>query len=109
LKDIGGIGRTRRPVLLKSTSWRIMEPWLVGMAHSTKESIFSREIARWYPKGTTTWLLERDQSPGHVQLRRNRDEALRFARALIDAKKEELKAGTSRRDVMSLLGSPSSA
>jgi hypothetical protein len=47
-----------------------------------------------------------EPSPGQVKLRENRDEAHRVARVLIDAKREELKAGTSRRDLMSLLGSP---
>jgi hypothetical protein len=32
-KDIYGIGRTRRQVPLKSTSWRTTELWLVGMVH----------------------------------------------------------------------------
>ena len=38
--------------------------------------------------------------------RQNREEAHRIARTLIDLKKEELRAGTSRRDLLSLLGSP---
>ena len=33
LKDTNGIGRKGGPVSLKSTSWRTMEPWLVGTAH----------------------------------------------------------------------------
>ena len=32
LKGTNGIGRKRRAVPSKSTSWRTMEPWLVGMA-----------------------------------------------------------------------------
>jgi hypothetical protein len=33
LKGTNGIGRKRRPVPLKGTSWRTMELWFVGMAH----------------------------------------------------------------------------
>jgi hypothetical protein len=32
LKDTNGTGRKGGPVPLKSTFWRTMEPWLVGMA-----------------------------------------------------------------------------
>ena len=59
---------------------------------------------KWFPSGLLTWLFERGQSPGQVRLRQNRDEAHRVARVLVSAKREELKAGTSQRDLMSLLG-----
>ena len=71
--------------------------------------VFFQNVANWLPSGLITWFFERNQSPGLVNLRQNRDEAYRIAWALIDAKREEVKAGTSRRDVMGLLGSNSSA
>ena len=40
-----------------------------------------------------------------VKLRQNRDEAHHVARALINAKRGELKTGTSGKDLMSSLGS----
>jgi hypothetical protein len=69
------------------------------------ELFFFKDAMEWFPSGILTWYFERSQSPGQVQLRQNRDEAHRVARVLIDAKREELKAGASRRDLMSLLGS----
>lgn len=67
-----------------------------------------RNAATRLPNGLLTWFFERDQSPGQVQLRQNRYEAHRVARALIDAKREELKVGTPGKDLMSLMGLPSS-
>jgi cytochrome P450 len=75
----------------------------------SKKRIFFRNLARWYPNGLLTWFFERSESLGQVRLRQNRDEAHKVARALIAAKREELKAGTFRKDLMSLLGSRSSA
>ena len=39
------------------------------------------------------------------RLRQNRDEAHAIARRLLDSKRQELKDGVSRKDIMSLLGS----
>ena len=80
-----------------------------AFGNPTKERTFFQNTAGWFPNGLITWVFERGQSPGQVKLRENRDEARRVARTLIDAKREELKAGTARRDLMSLLGSPLSA
>ena len=76
-----------------------------SFGNPTKGHIFFRNVVRWFPSGLLTWFFERSQSPGQVNLRQNREEAQRVARVLIDAKREELKAGTPRRDLMSLLGS----
>ena len=74
--------------------------------YPSKGMIFFQNVAGWLPNGFLTWLSERSQAPSQVRLRQNRVEAHHVARALIDIKKEELRAGTSRRDLMSLL-SPS--
>jgi hypothetical protein len=60
---------------------------------------------KWAPRGFATWVFERDQSPGIAKLRENRTYAREVAAKLIEEKKQELKNGTSRRDLLSLLGS----
>jgi len=50
-------------------------------------------------------MFERDQRPGMVRLRKNREYTHEVAAKLIEEKKRELKDGASRRDVLSLLGS----
>jgi hypothetical protein len=42
LKATNGIGGTRRPVSLKSISWRTTELWLAGMAHLGYASTWDR-------------------------------------------------------------------
>ena len=71
--------------------------------HLSKGRIFILDVAKWLPHGLLTWLSERSQDPSQVILRRNRAEAHRVAQTLIDLKREELAAGASRRDLMSLL------
>jgi len=61
---------------------------------------------RWTPLGFATWIFERDQRPGMVKLRENRTYAHEVAAKLIEEKRQELKDGTSRRDLLSFL-SPS--
>jgi cytochrome P450 len=70
-----------------------------------KGRVFFQNIARLLPHGVITWLFERSKEGGLVTLRQNRAEAHRVARKLIELKREELKAETSQRDVLSLLGS----
>jgi len=60
---------------------------------------------KWAPKGFATWMYERDKRPGMVKLRKNREYANEVAAKLIEEKRQELKDGTSRRDLLSLLGS----
>ena len=68
-----------------------------------KERIFIIEALRWAPSGLTTWIFERD--PGMAKIRENREFAHEVAVKLIEEKRQELKDGTSRRDLLSLLGS----
>jgi len=59
------------------------------------------EALNWVPTGFATWMFERDQRPGMVMLREYVHE---LAAKLIEEKRQELKDGTSRRDLLSLLG-----
>lgn len=63
------------------------------------------DALRWVPTGLATWVFETDQSPGSVRLRENRVYVHEVAAKLIEEKRQELKDGTSRRDVLTLLGS----
>ena len=60
-------------------------------------------MMEWFP-GLFTWLCDNSGDPGMRNLRWNKDEAHSVARDLIDSKRQELKAGGSGKDVMSLLG-----
>lgn len=73
--------------------------------HPPRGRVFFQNITRYLPRGVLTWLTERGKEESLVMLRQNRAEVHRVARKLIELKKEELRAGTSRRDVLSLLGS----
>ena len=61
-------------------------------------------VLSWVSTGFATWMFERDQRPGMVMLRKNREYAHELAAKLIEEKRQELKDGTSRRDLLSLLG-----
>lgn len=63
------------------------------------------DTLRYAPKGFLTWVMERDQRPGMVKLRENRACAHEVAAKLIEDKRQELKDGTPRKDLLSLLGS----
>jgi len=71
-----------------------------------KKRLFMMNAFRWAPGGFTTWMLERDKGPGMVNARKNREYAHEVATKLIREKRQELKDGASRRDVLSLLGTP---
>lgn len=60
---------------------------------------------RWSPTGFATWVVNRSQRPGMVNLRENRTLAREVAVKLVEEKKQGLKDGTSRKDLLSLLGS----
>jgi len=60
-------------------------------------------ITGWFP-GLITWLFNNSSDPGMQNLRRNRDQGRIVARKLLDSKRQELKDGMGRKDVMSLLG-----
>ena len=70
----------------------------------SKERVLVMNAFRWAPEGSTTWMFERDQSPGMVNLRKNREYAHEVAAKLIEEKRQELRDGTSRKDLLSLLG-----
>ena len=70
----------------------------------SKERLLLLDSLKWAPIGLLGFFLERDQSPGMAGMRENRKLAHEVARKLIEDKREELKNGTSRRDVLSLLG-----
>ena len=72
-----------------------------------KGHIFVQNVTRWLPGGVLTWLSERSRGEVPIKLQRNRAEAHRVAQELIEVKKEELRAGASRADTLSLLGSSS--
>jgi hypothetical protein len=95
-----------QPSNFNKTSWLTVFCSHDAFGDPSKGRIFFQNVARWLPNGFFTWVFEMGQSPGHLRLRQNRDEAHRVARELIDAKRVELQAGTPRRDLMSLLGSP---
>ena len=56
------------------------------------------------PKGTSTWISNRNKSPGMVNLRENKTYAHEVAAKLIEEKRQEMKDGTSRKDLLSSLG-----
>ena len=60
-------------------------------------------IMDWFP-GLLPWLLDNSNDPGMQNLRWNKVEAHSVARKLLDSKRQELKAGVSKKDVMSMLG-----
>ena len=49
--------------------------------------------------------MKRDKRPGMVNLRKNKTYAREVGTKLIEEKRQELKDGTSRKDLLSLLGS----
>ena len=51
-----------------------------------------------------TWVFNNFRYPGMQRIRQNKEEAHIVARELLDSKRQELKDGTPRKDVMSLLG-----
>lgn len=71
----------------------------------SKVFLFMVDSLRWAPRGFATWVFERDQRPGMVNLRENKKYAHEVATKLIEEKRQELKNGTSGRDLLSLLGS----
>ena len=71
----------------------------------SKAQLFAINALRWAPTGFATWMFDRDQRPGMVKIRENRKYTREVAVKLIEEKKQELKDGNARRDVLSLLGS----
>ena len=71
----------------------------------SKGQFFMMESFKWAPAGFAAWIYEWDKSPGMVNLRANRTYAHEVAAKLIEEKRQEFKGGTSRKDLLSLLGS----
>jgi hypothetical protein len=69
----------------------------------SKGRIFVLDVLTWAPEGTGVWLFDRNKSPGMLRLRENKKYAHEVAAKLIE-KRQELKDGASRKDVLSLLG-----
>ena len=70
----------------------------------SKERLFVMEACRWAPRGSIAWILDRIKSPGMVKVRENGQCTHEVAVKLIEEKRQELKDGTSRKDLLSLLG-----
>jgi len=75
----------------------------------SKGRLFMMHAFRYAPKGFTTWLFESDRRPGMVKVRENREYVHEAAAKLVEEKKQELKDGASRKDILSLLVKASSA
>ncbi|KAF9778983.1 cytochrome P450 [Thelephora terrestris] len=75
----------------------------------SKGRIFVLDVLAWAPEGTGVWLFDRNKSPGMVRLRENKKCAHEVAAKLIEEKRQELKDGASRKDVLSLLVKANSA
>lgn len=71
----------------------------------SKKQLFVRDMYKWAPEGFYLWVSHRDKRPGMVRLMENKVYVHEVAAKLIEEKRQELKDGTSRKDVMSLLGS----
>ena len=70
----------------------------------SKKSLFILDVLEWLPNGFSTWFYNARNSPGMVKIRENKKYAHEAAARLIEEKRQELKDGTSRKDVLSLLG-----
>jgi len=69
----------------------------------SKGRLFVMDSFKWAPPGFSAWVSGRGQRPGMVNLRENRAYAHEVAEKLIEDKRQELKNGTSRKDLLSLL------
>ena len=54
--------------------------------------------------GLLTWLYDHSSNLGMQNLRQNKDQGRIVAQKLLDSKRQELKDGTAKKDVMSSLG-----
>lgn len=69
----------------------------------SKGAIFVMDALKWVPKGYGSWIYDIDKSPGMMRLRENRACAHEVASKLVEEKRQELKNGTPRKDLLSLL------
>jgi len=70
----------------------------------SKERLLVMDACRWAPKGSISWIVDRNKSPGMEKVRENGKCAHEVAAKLIEEKRQELKDGTSRKDFLSFLG-----
>lgn len=69
----------------------------------SKGRLFMGDAFKWAPAGFATWYHERDQSPGMVKIRENKKYVHEVAAKLIKERRQEIKDGTSQKDVLTLL------
>jgi len=65
--------------------------------------LFFISVSEWFP-GLITWIFDHSSSPGVQNLRENQDRGRAVAQKLLESKRQELRDGVVRKDVMSLLG-----
>ena len=70
---------------------------------TSRSLVFIMSITRWLP-GLLTWIYDHSSHPGILKLRQNKAETRTVAKGLLDIKRQELKDGAPRKDIMSLLG-----
>lgn len=66
--------------------------------------MFIADVAQYFPYGTISRFFEMDKEPGSIKVRENRKQVHAVARALIDAKRENIRNGDQGKDVLSSLG-----
>ena len=71
----------------------------------SKGHFFVLDALQWTPPGFPTWLLNRSKDSGLKGLRENKKYVYEVAAKLIENKRQEMKDGASRKDLLSLLGS----
>jgi hypothetical protein len=79
------------------------------LGRPTKERLFVMDAFRWIPGSLIPWIVEGEQRPGIMRLLENRKHVHEVAAKLIEAKRQELKDGTPRKDFLTLLGSSRAA
>jgi len=65
--------------------------------------MFVTNVAQYFPYGIISRFFEMDKKPGSVKIRENRKQVRAVARALIDAKRENIRNGDQGKDILSLL------
>lgn len=76
----------------------------------SKRNVFIMSFIRnWAPTGFIAWMFNMSKGPEMINIRENREYAHEVATKLIEEKRQELKNGTSRKDILSLLVKSNSA
>ena len=75
-----------------------------SLGKPSKKRLFVMDFIQWAPKGSGTWLFNRDKSPGMVKLRENMTYVHEVAAKLVEDKRQEMMDGAPRKDLLSLLG-----